>query len=57
MIIAKEAVLGVNVQGQINCMDCISDADMDNAETGDLILENEDDDNFIFCDVCNKRIA
>lgn len=57
MIIRKEEVIAVNVQEQLYCIDCIKDTDMDNAEADDLVFENEDDDNFIFCDVCKKRIA
>jgi hypothetical protein len=56
MNIRKEDVLGVNVQDKIFCIDCVSDADLDDAEAGDFILDAEDDENFIFCDVCKKRI-
>jgi hypothetical protein len=56
-IVRKEEVIAMNVQGQIYRMDCVSDADLDDAEAGDFILENGDDNTFIFCSGCNKRIT
>ena len=46
-------------EGNITCLDCATDEVMNNL-TSDEIIENkevEDEENFIFCDGCKKRIT
>jgi hypothetical protein len=52
-------ILGYNIDGQVLCDKCASDAQKDEAADGDFILQDSaETDEFIFsCDVCHKRIS
>jgi hypothetical protein len=38
-------------------MNCVPDEAFDKAEAKDFILEDQYEDSYVFCDVCNKRIT
>lgn len=54
MIIKKQHIFGIRVDGKIYHLDCVN---LDDIEEQDIIFRNANMDDIIaFCDECGKRI-
>lgn len=55
--IKLDEVMGYHVDEQIFCRDCITKDELNAVKQDEVIVENDSDKNFIFCDRCKEQLA